>query len=60
MNPNLIIYNAKIYTVDEQLPWAEAVACHNGRFLSIGTNDESLFLLTFYFHTIKGFIIVSP
>jgi hypothetical protein len=42
MNPNLIIHNAKIYTVDEQLPWAEAVAVHNGRFHAIGTNQDIL------------------
>lgn len=45
MTPNLIIHNAKIYTVDPQLPWAEAVAVHNGRFPSIGTNDENPSLL---------------
>ena len=42
MNPNLIIHNAKVYTVDEELPWAEAVACHNGRFLAVGSNEEVL------------------
>lgn len=42
MNPNLIIHNAKVYTVDEQMPWAEAVACHNGRFLAVGSNEEIL------------------
>ena len=42
MNPDLIIHNAKIYTVEPQLPWAEAVACHNGRFLTVGTNQEIL------------------
>ena len=42
MTPDLIIHNAKIYTVDPQLPWAEAVACHNGRILSIGTNNKIL------------------
>lgn len=44
MNPDLIIHNAKIYTVDPQLPWAEAVAVHNGRFLSVGSNQEILTL----------------
>jgi len=42
MNPNLIIHNAKIYTVDVLQPWAEAVACHNGRFLAVGSNKEIL------------------
>jgi len=40
MNPSLILYNAKIYTVDPDQPWAEAVACHNGRFLAIGPTAE--------------------
>ncbi len=40
MNPNLILYNAKIYTVDPKRPFAEAVACHNGRFTAIGTNAD--------------------
>jgi predicted amidohydrolase YtcJ len=42
MTPNLIIHNAKIYTVDPQQPWAEAIACHNGRILATGSNDDIL------------------
>ncbi len=40
MNPDLILYNAKIYTVDPDQPWAEAAACHNGRFLAVGSDAE--------------------
>lgn len=40
MNPTLILYNAKIYTVDPAQPWAEAVACHNGRLHAIGTTAD--------------------
>ncbi|MFO7681377.1 MAG: amidohydrolase [Chloroflexota bacterium] len=42
MHADLIIHHAKIYTVDPQLPWAEAVAVHNGRFLAVGANDDIL------------------
>ncbi|MCB9442868.1 MAG: amidohydrolase family protein, partial [Ardenticatenaceae bacterium] len=42
MYVDLIIHNAKIYTVDPDLPWAEAVAMGNGRILAVGRNDEIL------------------
>ena len=42
MNADLIVHNAKIYTVDPDLPWAEAVAMGNGRFLAVGYDDEIL------------------
>ncbi len=42
MNTDLIIHNAKIYTVDPNLPWAEAVAMGNGRILTVGSNNEIL------------------
>lgn len=42
MNPNLIVHNAKIYTVDPAHPWAEAVACANGRVLAVGRNADIL------------------
>ncbi len=42
MNADLIIHNAKIYTVNPDLPWAEAVAMGNGRILAVGRNDEIL------------------
>ncbi len=40
MTADLIIINAKIYTVDKRKPWAEAVAVQNGRFLAVGTTAQ--------------------
>ena len=37
---DLIVYNAQIYTVDEKNPTAQAFAIKDGKFLSVGTNDE--------------------
>ena len=33
--------NARIYTVNEKQPWAEAVAIKDGKFLLVGSNDEA-------------------
>ena len=44
MIADLILHNAKIYTVDAQQPWAEAAAMSNGRFLAVGSNEEILSL----------------
>jgi predicted amidohydrolase YtcJ len=38
--PSLVLYNAKIYTVDASHPRAEAVAIAGGRFLAVGSNRE--------------------
>ncbi len=40
MTADLIITHAKIYTVDERQPWAEAVAVRDGRFLAVGANEQ--------------------
>ena len=40
--PELILYNANIWTVNPRQPRAEAVAISGGRFLAIGSNDEML------------------
>jgi predicted amidohydrolase YtcJ len=37
---DLVVTNAKVYTVDSRLPRAEAFAVKNGRFIAVGTNDE--------------------
>lgn len=37
-----IILNAKIYTVDEEKPWAEAVAISDGKITAVGNNSEIL------------------
>ena len=39
-NMDLVIYNAKIYTVDDNFSTAEAAAIKDGRFVATGTNDE--------------------
>ncbi len=37
-----IYYNAKVVTVDEERPLAEAVAISGDRFLAVGSNEEVL------------------
>ena len=37
---DLVVTNAKVYSVDSRLPRAEAFAVSNGRFIAVGTNDE--------------------
>jgi hypothetical protein len=38
--PSLVLYNAKVLTVDAQFTIAEAVAARDGRILAVGTNAE--------------------
>ena len=35
--PDLILYNARIYTVDADLPWAEAIAIRDRTIVAVGT-----------------------
>ncbi len=37
---DLIVFNAKVYTVDATMPRAEAFAVRNGRFVAVGKSDE--------------------
>src|SRR5438128_966892 len=39
-SPELILINGRIATVDHSRPSAEAVAIQNGRFISVGSNEE--------------------
>src|SRR5499433_982979 len=39
-SPELILINGRIATVDHSRPFAEAVAIQNGRFISVGANEE--------------------
>ena len=39
-SPEFIFMNGRIATVDHVRPFAEAVAIQNGRFISVGSNDE--------------------
>lgn len=38
--PDLVVFNAKVITVDPQQPRAEAFAIKNGRFLAVGSNAD--------------------
>jgi predicted amidohydrolase YtcJ len=44
--PQLILHDANIVTVDAQQPRAQAVAIADGRFLAVGSNDDVLALAT--------------
>lgn len=37
---DMIITNGRIYTVDPAQPWAEALACRDGRILAVGSNHD--------------------
>lgn len=37
---DVIYKNGKIYTVNENQPWAEAVAIKDGKFIKVGSNEE--------------------
>ena len=39
-DPDLVVFNANVRTVDRQGPTAEAFAVKSGRFLAIGSNDD--------------------
>ncbi len=45
-DPDLVVYNAKVYTVDARKPRAEAFAIKDGRFASVGSNAEIRSLAT--------------
>ncbi len=38
--PDLVVLNAKVYTVDAKALRAQAFAVRNGRFFAVGSNDE--------------------
>jgi predicted amidohydrolase YtcJ len=40
IDPDLVVYNAKVYTVDARMPKAEAFAVRDGRFVAVGSSDE--------------------
>ena len=37
---DFVVKNAKIYTQDNEHPWAEAFAVRDGKFVCVGTNEE--------------------
>lgn len=40
LDPDLVVFNAKVYTVDPASPRAEAFAVKNSRFVAVGSNDD--------------------
>ena len=38
--PDLVVYNAKVHTVDDSMPRAEAFAVLDGKFVAVGKSDE--------------------
>ena len=38
--PDLVVRNARVYTMDPSAPRAEALAVKNGRFIAVGTNAD--------------------
>src|SRR5215468_1457325 len=39
-DPDLVVFNAKVYTVDPLTPRAEAFAIKAGRFMAVGSSEE--------------------
>jgi adenine deaminase len=39
-DPDLVVFNAKVYTVDSGMPKAEAFAVRNSRFVAVGSSEE--------------------
>ncbi len=50
--PDLILHNANIITMDDQIPGAQAVAIEGNLILAVGTNDDILTLQTANTHLI--------
>jgi predicted amidohydrolase YtcJ len=44
--PEIVLYNGNIWTVDELQPRAQAVAISGGRFVAVGSNEDVLRLAT--------------
>ena len=40
LDADLVVFNARIYTVDARMPKAEALAVKGGRFLAVGNNSD--------------------
>jgi predicted amidohydrolase YtcJ len=37
---DLVVFNARVYTVDDRMPKAQAFAVRAGRFMAVGSNDD--------------------
>src|SRR5579864_9281007 len=42
IEPDIVLYNSNVWTVNQELPRAQAIAISEGRFLAVGTNDDVL------------------
>jgi predicted amidohydrolase YtcJ len=40
VSPDLVVVNARVFTMDDTLPRVEAFAVHSGRFLAVGSNAD--------------------
>src|ERR1700723_1457079 len=40
LDPDLVVFNAKVYTVDPLEPTAQAFAVKAGRFVAVGSSDD--------------------
>jgi predicted amidohydrolase YtcJ len=57
--PDLIVHNARIHTVDDVLPKAQALAVRAGRFVAVGSNDiKSLAGKKTRLYDAKGMMVV--
>jgi len=57
--PDLIVFNAKVHTVEPTLPKAEAFAVRAGRFVAVGSNDiKSLAGKKTQLYDAKGMMVV--
>ncbi|PKN87897.1 MAG: hypothetical protein CVU46_02830 [Chloroflexi bacterium HGW-Chloroflexi-8] len=50
---NSILYNARIYTMDQENPFVEAIAIRNSKIIAIGSNEEILNLANDQFQKIN-------
>jgi predicted amidohydrolase YtcJ len=46
IEPEIILYNGNIFTVNPKEPWAQAIAIAGGRLMAVGTNAEILEVAT--------------
>lgn len=37
---DLVLFNGRVFTVEKSLPWAEAIAVRDGKFIAVGANAE--------------------
>jgi predicted amidohydrolase YtcJ len=37
---DILIVHAKVYTLDQQKPWAQSIAIRKGKIVAVGTNEE--------------------